>query len=113
MLAMVAKVVVAPLVVWLGSTLGLLHFASWAQIIGVGVLIALASMLADGTILPRSGNLPSTLLDWLVGTVVLWASGRVLAGAVTPFVGSLITGGILAITEWLTHPAILSPRRQA
>ncbi|MGE5589514.1 MAG: hypothetical protein ACM3ZA_02625 [Bacillota bacterium] len=56
MLAMVAKVVVAPLVVWLGSALGLV---------------------------------------------------------VSPFIGSLITGRILAITEWLTHPAILKSRRPA
>lgn len=111
MSALLTKVVVCPLVVWVGSSLGLLHFASWAQIIGVGLFLALLSMLADSTILPRLGNLPSTLLDWAAATVVLWALGAMLRGAVTPFFGSLITGGILAFTEWLTHPVILRQRR--
>ena len=85
MSALFTKVVACPLVVWVGSSLGLLHFASWAQIIGVGLFLALLSMLADSTILPRTGNLPSTLLDWAAATVLLWASGALFR---VPFAGN-------------------------
>lgn len=112
MFGMYGKIIAAPLIVWLGTAFGLVHYASWAQIIGVGLVIALGDMLVDATLLPRVGNMSTTGLDWALATLIIWLSGFVFARAATPFLGALITGLILAASEWMMHANILANRHE-
>ena len=98
-----SRFIVCPLVVWVGQALGAVRFASGAQIITVGILLAIVSVLADATILPRVGNPLSTALDWVAATVIIWFFGVAAAGAVVTWAGAAITGAILAATEFGMH----------
>lgn len=106
--SLLSKIIIAPLLLWVAQTFHLVRYASWTQLVGVGVVLALGSMLADATLLPRVGNTSSTVLDFAMVAVIVWVSGMFLAGAATPFFGALITGAIFAVEEWFMHPAIFS-----
>lgn len=98
-----SRFIICPLAVYIGQALGAVRFATGGQIITVGIILAIFSVVADSVILPRVGNPMATAMDWVAATVVLWFFGLVAAGALVTWAGAAITAAILAATEFAMH----------
>lgn len=98
-----SRFIVCPLVVWIGQAIGSLRFATGAQVLTVGVLIAILSIVMDLIVLPLVGNGVATLTDWVLATAFLWIAGQVATGALVTWTGAAIVGFLLAATEWANH----------
>lgn len=112
------KIITCPAVVWVSAVLfKQVNYASFAQILGVGWLLALIGYGADQFMMADEN--PNTnrtwtalLLDLAAGTLVVWLSAGVLPGARVNFTGALLTGVLLAAVEYVTHRWLIGPVRQ-
>lgn len=112
MLNFASRFFVCPLVVWLGQAIGSLRFATGAQVLAVGLLAALLSIVIDLFILPLVGNGVATVTDFMLATAFLWVAGTMAVGAVVTWTGAAVVGLMLAATEYAMHGWLLSMERR-
>lgn len=103
------KLVLCPLGVFLGDLmLTDVAFPSLALVIIVGVALAVVGRLLEAIML-RPGTLwLSTVADWAASAAIVYISQFLIAGAYVSVVGALLTGGIIAIFEYVLHRMILT-----
>jgi len=115
---LLVKIITCPAVVWASAVLlKQVDYASFAQILGVGWVLALIGYGADQFMLgDENPNTTRTwtalLLDLAAGTLVVWLSVGVLPGARVSFTGALLTGVLLAAVEYITHRWLAGRVRQ-
>lgn len=98
-----SRFIVCPLVLWLGQAIGAVRFATGAQVMTVGLLIAGLSIVMDLIILPLVGNRVATVIDFVVATAFLWIAGQVALAARVTWTGAAVVAIMLASTEWAMH----------
>ncbi len=107
-----SRFLICPLVVLLGQVIGALRFANLTQVVTVGLLIAVLSVVMDLFVLPVVGNTIATGTDLLLATAFLWLAGQVARGALVTLTGALVVGIMLAATEYASHAWLLAAERR-
>lgn len=103
LLNLASRFVVCPLIVWVGQAIGSLRFATGGQILTVGLLIAVLSIVMDLFLLPLVGNGVATITDFVAATAFLWIAGQFATLALVTWTGAAIVGFLLAASEWAMH----------
>jgi|GEM_PF-7074998 len=109
----VSRFLVCPAIVALGDWLfpGV-RYTGWVQWLLTGVVLAIASILMDSTMLDRLGHIGSFLADTMAATLIVWGSQYLLPGAAITWGGALGTGLLLGISEIFMHRWVQSSRRR-
>ncbi|MGE5372645.1 MAG: DUF2512 family protein [Solirubrobacterales bacterium] len=106
---LLVKLVLFPAIVWLSTVIFTqVHYASFAQILGVGWAIAVLSYFADEYLIVHNnftGDRQWWPLagDFIIAMVVVWASSGILPGARITFLGAAFTTILLTIAEYAIH----------
>lgn len=104
MTGLVMKIIVCPVVVYLASLWSAqVNYASVYQPLVVGLVLALTGHVMESQLLNQKTVWITTGLDFIAATVLLYLSGIVFVGASVTFMGALITGLVLAVTELIQH----------
>lgn len=99
--AIVIKAMLVLPVVWIILTLfNDVHFLD-STIIGLGLLI-ISYIAGDLVMLPKTGNIVSTIADLVLAFIIVWA-GLELFGYTDTVLNSLVTAVIVAVGEYLFH----------
>jgi len=81
----------------------LLGGAGLAHGITLGLLVGTAGHFVDRRALPAYGNPLTTLVDFLLATVIVLALGVLFLGPMAPLGGALLFGLVFALVEWSRH----------
>jgi hypothetical protein len=101
------KLLVAPAIIGFCSALfPQVAFQNFAQILGVGWLLALVGYLVDRYLV--IGDLDiyywwPTILEGVVATLIVYLAPSVLTGVTATFLGALLTGILIGFSEHITH----------
>jgi hypothetical protein len=98
------KVIICPLVVALSAfILPNVNFVNMLQPIIIGLALAVVGTLMEYVFLREGTVWLSTFLDFAAATVVVYVLGLWMEGAVVTFLGAILVGLFLGITEHFTH----------
>ncbi|MFC7439613.1 DUF2512 family protein [Laceyella putida] len=106
------KIVICPIAVILADFfLEDIYYPNLIQPIMVGLVLALVGHLMEVAFLKRGRLWISNALDFLAASLLVYASGLVLPGAVTHWFGSFLTAWLLTVTEHFQHVYLLRTGR--
>lgn len=112
LLSLLIKLVVSPIVVFLSTYLFLdVNYAHFYQAILVGWVLAVVGYIMEVLILRRGAFWINNALDFVVSTVILYASAFFFAGALVTFVGALLTVFVLTVIEYFLHKWLIQSGR--
>ncbi|MGE5583906.1 MAG: DUF2512 family protein [Bacillota bacterium] len=78
--------------------------STWTQTIVTGIILVLLSYIAgDLWILPKYGNMPALIADFVLAAAVIWLMMKALPHFVLTSGGVWVTALVLALGEWLFH----------
>jgi hypothetical protein len=107
-----ARFIVCPLIVALSDVLlAGVQYAGWTHWIFVGLILAVASLVMDMTVLDRAGHIGGFILDTLAATVIVYLSQYILPGAIVTWGGALGAGILLGLAEIGMHAWLQASRR--
>lgn len=93
-----------PLIVALSAfILPNVNFANMIQPIIIGLVLAVVGTMMEYLFLKEGTVWLSTFLDFVAATVVVYILGLWMEGAVVTFLGALLVGIFLGISEHFTH----------
>ena len=112
MTGLVVKLIVCPIGIILASWIfPNVNFANWFQPIILGIVLAFIGHFMEVAMLRENTNWISTLIDFIVSSVVVYFGALFFAGAVVTFWGAVLTGALLAVTEIFQHYWLLGSGR--
>lgn len=99
------KIIALPLIIGLASyILPNVHFTNFWQPVILGVVLAIIGTLMEGILLRTNTVTLSTVLDFIVATIVLYFGATFFTDAAyITFAGAVITALIIGIAEHFTH----------
>lgn len=104
MTSLLMKIIACPLVLFVASWLfPNVEFGAFYQIVVVGLILAVVGVLMEYLLL-REGTLwISTILDFVVSTLILYLIANMFAGAAVTFFGAVLTSILLGVVEYFAH----------
>ncbi|PTX60829.1 uncharacterized protein DUF2512 [Melghirimyces profundicolus] len=87
-----------------------LHYSTLLAPVGLVFLFATVGHVADQWILPRWGNLLSTIAGSSFMVTVIWGAQFLFPGSLVRFPVALVTGAVLGAVEYRMHMDILKAR---
>ena len=109
MAGLLVKLIVCPTVVYLsGLFIPQVHFTSVNQTMIVGLVLAVSAHIMELYLLKPNTIWISTGMDFIAATLIVYLVPMLMQGTQVTFLGALITGFVLALTEipqhyWLTR----------
>jgi len=104
MTGFILKLISAPILVYLADLLfRQINYASWLQIVGVGIAIALIGQLMEVIILMPKTAWISTGMDFVASFALVYLSGFILPGARVTLFGALIAALLIGVVEHFLH----------
>lgn len=88
-----------------------LFFSSRKSMFSLAGLFILIGLIADETVLPRFGNIKSTLQGSIFMSGTTWLSQFLFRGNRTTWKGALLLGGVLGLCELPMHAWLLKKRK--
>ncbi|SMO77990.1 DUF2512 family protein [Melghirimyces algeriensis] len=88
--------------------LGGLNYSTWLVSAGVILFLATVGHFADQWILPRWGNILSTISGGLFMIAVIWGVQFVFPGSEVYFSVAVVIGVVLGIVEYQMHQELLA-----
>lgn len=101
MVGLLTRLIVCQSVVFLSSAMfaGNVYYTSLYQIIGVGIVLAVAGYIMEVWLLGKINYWLITGMDLIAAAVIVYLSNFVFTGALITSLGALLTAFLLAITE--------------
>lgn len=104
-IAILVKAAMTFLVLWI--VLSAIYHVSFMHSTIIAVILILVSYFAgDMLILPRMGNMATTMGDLFIGFLIIWG-GLLLFGYGNSFGEALLTGVIITMGEYVFHSWLL------
>lgn len=108
----IVKLIVCPAAIILASWIfPNVHFALWYQPIVIGAVLAVIGYYMEVGMLNSKTNWVSTMMDFIVSTLVVYFGSMLFIGANVTFWGAVLTGIIIGITEIVQHYWLLGSGR--
>jgi uncharacterized membrane protein len=98
------KLVICPLTVIASSYLfPNVNYASLYQPIILGFILAVAGVMMEYLFLREGTVWLSTAMDFAASVLIVYFVSQFFVGAAVTFFGAILTGLLLAVTEYFTH----------
>lgn len=88
-----------------------IYFASFYQVIVIGILLAIVGHTTELFILRRGTLWISTVVDFAVTTLMVYIASQLLPGVRITFIGALYAASFIAIAEYFVHRWLIFTER--
>ncbi|MFC2947741.1 DUF2512 family protein [Virgibacillus sediminis] len=104
MTGLIMKLIICPITVTLASFIfpNVAYAALWQPVL-VGLILAVAAHVMEMFLLKDGTLWVSTVMDFGAATLIVYFVSQFLAGAEVTFIGAVLTGILLTITEIFQH----------
>ncbi|MGP4107147.1 DUF2512 family protein [Virgibacillus sp. L01] len=112
MTGLVVKLLVCPIGLFLAAWIfPNVDFGYWYQPIILGVVLAFVGYFMERIMLREETNWLSTFMDFVASTVIVYFGAMLFADTEVTFLGAILTGALLAVTEIFQHNWLLDSGR--
>ncbi|HLR72238.1 MAG TPA: DUF2512 family protein [Pseudogracilibacillus sp.] len=111
-MGLVVKLIVAPIGIILASWIfPIVNFANWYQPIMLGIVVAVVGYLMEVTMLREDTNWMTLIADFVVASAIVYFGAMFFMNSYVTFLGALLTGALLGVTEIFQHNWLLNSGR--
>lgn len=109
MTSLILKVIACPLILIFAMYLldGVDYGAIWQPIV-LGVVLALVGVAMEYMILKEGSLWISTIADFVVSVIIIWALSNAFNDANVTFWGAVITSIIIGVVEYFVHRYLIA-----
>lgn len=107
------KLFLIPGVVFLSEALSpAIDYTNPWQIIGTGLFIGVITYILDALMLESLGSGRAAVVNGIAGTILVYLSGYFMRGSRVTFLGAVLAGVLIGVSEYLVHRLLLNERRR-
>lgn len=112
MTGLIVKLFVCPIGIYVASwVFPNVGFGYWYQPIILGVVLAFVGYFMERAMLREETNWFTIGMDFIASTLIIYFGAMLFAGTAVTFLGAVLTGIVLAITEIFQHNWLLEHDR--
>ena len=102
------KILLCPGVIFLADVISpAVNYSSGWHIISTGLFMAILGYMMDALLLMNIGSEVEAVIDTTAAVIVVYLSQVFSGETVVTFFGALLGGGLLGLSEYITHRLIL------
>ncbi|TFJ93850.1 DUF2512 family protein [Lentibacillus salicampi] len=112
MAGLIVKLFVCPIALYVASWIfPNVDFGYWYQPIILGVVLAFVGYYMERAMLREETNWLSVGMDFIVTTLIVYFGALLFADTAVTFLGAILTGALVAVTEIFQHNWLLDNDR--